>query len=379
MRPWLLVAADFVRTGGMDVANYALATHLAERGHPVHLVTYSAERDLSTRPEVTVHQVPKVASSYLASEPLLDRVGRHWAKKIAAIGGRVLVNGGNCHWSDVNWVHYVHAAYESKVESNLARRLKNTLAHRFYERCERSVLPLARVVIANSERTKRDLVERLGLSPARVHTVYYGNDRQQFRPPTPSERAASRAKLGWPEERPIVVFIGALGDRRKGFDTLFDAWAVLCSDRDWDADLAVVGTGAELAAWQSRAVAAGLGSRIHFLGFRPDVPSILAGCDVLVAPTRYEAYGLGVQEALCCGMPALVSEAAGVAERYPPELRHLLIPDPNDAEDLAGRLRSWRAHTEQYRAAAVSASKKVFDHDWDQMASQLVATAEVYT
>ena len=111
--------------------------------------------------------------------------------------------------------------------------------------------------------------------------------------------------------------MGALGDVRKGFDTLFEAWRRLVGDPGWDARLVVVGTGTSLPSWRARAVDEGLGGSIAFLGFRDDVPDVLAACDLLVSPTRYEAYGLNVQEALCTGLPAIVSAGAGIAERYP--------------------------------------------------------------
>ena len=74
-----------------------------------------------------------------------------------------------------------------------------------------------------------------------------------------------------------------------------------------DADLIVVGQGAELPAWRHRAGEAGIGARIRFAGFRTDVPQIMAALDALVHPARYEAYGLSVREALCRGVPAIVS------------------------------------------------------------------------
>src|SRR2546428_102724 len=79
--------------------------------------------------------------------------------------------------------------------------------------------------------------------------------------------------------------------------------------------------------WQGMAAAHELAGRVRFLGFRTDVPDLLRAADVLIAPSRYEPYGLTVHEALCCGLPALVSAAAGVAERYPAELSDLLIPN----------------------------------------------------
>ncbi|MDK2408773.1 MULTISPECIES: glycosyltransferase family 4 protein [Aphanizomenonaceae] len=50
----------------------------------------------------------------------------------------------------------------------------------------------------------------------------------------------------------IVTFIGALGDQLKGFDTLFTAWQQLCKSSDWNANLVVIGVGAELPLWKNR-------------------------------------------------------------------------------------------------------------------------------
>ncbi len=377
---YLIVAADVAPCGGMDRAIHAVANHLARRDaggggggrDEVHLVAHRAADDLLACPNVTFHRVPKPANSYFLGEPLLDRAGRRRAAEISDAGGRVIVNGGNCQWGDVNWVHYVHAAYTPAVAGGALRRLKGRWSHRVFLARERDALTRARVVIANSHRTKRDLVGRLGLRPERVHVIYYGTEPGAFRPATAEERRATRAELNWPAERPVVAFVGALGDRRKGFDTLFAAWAELCKDGAWDADLVAIGTGAELPAWRARVAADDrLAPRVKFLGYRTDVQRLLGACDALVAPTRYEAYGLGVQEALCCGLPALVSADAGVAEQYPPELAGLLLPDPDDAADLARRLRAWRDRREDCARQARTLGERLRHYTWDDMARRV--------
>jgi glycosyltransferase involved in cell wall biosynthesis len=369
----LLVAGDFVRTGGMDVANYALASFLAEQGWEVHLVAHRVEDTLAQHSNVFVHATPKVADSYALSSPLLNAVGRYWAKRVSARGGRVIVNGGNCRWNDINWVHYVHAAYQPQVNHGQMRQLKTALMHRKYLTDERRNLRASQVVIANSNLTKDHLITLLGISAERIHTIYYGIDDELFRLATFAERDFYRQQLLGGGEQPMVAFVGGLGDRRKGFDALFAAWRALCEDGKWDADLVVIGGGGELSWWKTEAAGCGLAQRVRFLGFRHDVPKILAACDALVAPTRYEAYGLGVQEALCCGLPALVSRRAGVAERYPPELRSLLLDDPNDVSELIARLRAWRAQANELRASAVRFSSVLRAHTWKQMGAQILA------
>src|SRR5689334_17268767 len=107
----ILVAGDFVETGGMDRANYALADWLSRQGRDVELVTHRASPALTSRRNVTLDRVPKPLGSYMLGEPLLDRAGR-WARWRARRTPAVtLTNGGNCLAGQVNWVHYVHAAY----------------------------------------------------------------------------------------------------------------------------------------------------------------------------------------------------------------------------------------------------------------------------
>lgn len=380
MSRYVLVTGDFVKTGGMDRANYALARHLAERGDEVHLVAHRVADDLLRDGHVVWHRVPKPLNSYFLASPLLDRAGRRLAHQRASEGkgARVVVNGGNCRFGDVNWVHYVHAAWEPRIPRAAGpRALKAALARRLDLRAERLSLERARLVVANSESTRSVLVDCLGVAPERVRVIYYGCDPERFRPPSDTERSEALGSLGWTDGRPALAFVGALGDLRKGFDTLLDAWKRLASEPSWDARLAVVGSGPSLPLWRARAAEAGLeGRSIEFLGFRADVPRVLWACDGLVSPTRYEAYGLNVHEALCRGVPALVSARAGVAERFPPELGGWRIDDPEDPAELAGRIRLWRAGLDRPQPALDALSRRLRARTWDHMAADLAGAVE---
>lgn len=373
MNTWLLVSGDFTPLGGMDRANHALAKHMGARADAdVHLVTHRAWDDLATLPAVTVHHVWRPLNYHLAGMPLLARAGQYWARRLRDKEARVIVNGGNCSWHDVTWVHYLHAAYRPRTAATGLRRLKTWATYRYNRFTERKTLSQARLVLCNSQRTHRDVIERLGVAESRAQVVYYGADPIKFAKVTAAERHEARAELGWKPDRPVATFVGALGDRRKGFDTLYAAWRTLCANPHWDSDLAVVGSGAEAPAWKERSREDGLADRIRVLGFRQDVPRILAASDVLVHPARYEAYGLGVHEALCRGIPALVTADAGVAERYPSELRSLLIPDPENPSDLADRLKHWRDNLDYFNMAVAPLSESLRMHTWDKMATQIV-------
>ena len=229
----------------------------------------------------------------------------------------------------------------------------------------------ARVVVCNSRRTASDVVHRLVVEPDRVRVVYLGVDAGRFYSVTQAERVAARLQLGW-EDRPWVGFVGQLGNRIKGFDTLYAAWRGLCHDPRWDANLAVVGGGADLPGWAAQAATHGLAGRIRFLGYRTDVPDILAACDALAHPARYDAYGMAVHEAICRGLPVVVSSAAGVSERYPSELADLVVPDPDDPGELADRLWAWRRDMEGWPGRVAGLATTLRAYTWDDMAADFV-------
>ena len=358
----------------MDRANLALAAHLvADPDVELHLVTHHAADELRSGDRAQVHLARRPFGSHLLGQPFLARQGRSWATHVTGCGGRVVVNGGNCPWYDVSWVHYVHAAYEPQTRTTTVRRVKDGVRRRWALGSERRNLTRARLVLCNSRRTQRDVVERLAVPVSRTKVIYYGIDGERFALVGFDEAEAARQALGWPSDQVRVLFIGALGDRRKGFDTLFEAWIDLCREPAWDGHLMVVGTGVEQPLWRHRFAQAGLASRATVLGFREDVELLIAASDALVHPARYEAYGLGVHEAVCRGVPAVVSADAGVAERYPPELAGLLLQDPESAAELAQRLRAWRRRRDAVRRDLRPFADRLRGRSWDDMAADIVA------
>jgi glycosyltransferase involved in cell wall biosynthesis len=375
----LLVSGDFVTTGGMDRCNHALASYLANHGVETHLVAYRAARDLVEHPNILLHRVAKPFGAYFVANPLLAKRGMEVAREIASRGGRVVVNGGNCPWPDVNWVHFLHAEYKPTVETGIPRKIKSEIQFRFAARAERKALACARLIVATSPAIRREMVRALGIPERKIVQVDLGIDSGMFQIPSIERRAASRAALGLAPGEVAVAFVGAIGDRRKGFDTLYEAWRILCRDPGWNARLVVVGEGFELPVWKSRARRDGLTDRIRFLGsLGPPsfVAHTLAGCDVMAAPTRYEGYGMAIQEAVCCGLPVVASRRAPVIERFEGLLSELLFDDPDDVNALTERLKLWHSRREVFGRQAALLSERLRRWTWDDMAARMVEIIE---
>lgn len=389
-RPYVIVTGDYVRTGGMDRANYALAEYLAntpEKASSVHLVGHRCDSNLLDNSRVHFHKVPQLLKSYWLSGPFLNNTGRNVAKRLAGDQKPVLVvNGGNCRSPlvNLNWVHYVHAAFDPCLIRNYQprfhQRLKMQLAHRDFLRHERIAFRQPSRFIANSRLTAQHLQVFYGVDPKHIDVVYYGTDQHLFQPVTADHRHQARESLGFhdQDDRPNIVFVGALGDSRKGFDLLFQAWRRLNDDSSWDTRLIVVGSGSSLNYYQHLAEREQLGDSIRFLGFRRDVPEILASSDLLVSPARYEAYGLNVHEALCRGLPVLVSSTAGIAERirdYSDEAaRQFCLPDPLDADSLCKSLQKWRQAVNSNRHLAEEVGQYLSRDSWARQMQTLVET-----
>ena len=378
-RAWVLVAGDFHRAGGMDRANAELAEYLCTTGATVHLVSHRVDAELAEHPNVRVHRAPRIAGAHFLAQHRLDRLGRTVAADVMARvpDARVLVNGVNCAWPDINWIHFVHREWLTSPErAPLWFRIKHGIQRRSNSRKELRVLGSARILLANSERTRTDLIRDVGVAAERVRMIYLGCG-PEWQSVTPDRRAAARAWLGVPSDRPLAAFVGAFGhDGRKGFDTLWSAWRCLCARSDWDVDLIVAGGGRALPGWRREIERAGLESRVRLLGFTDRINDVLAAADLLVSPVRYESYGLNVQEALACGIPAIVSSSAGVAERYPAELNDLLLPNPDDADDLSMRLLRWRASVEECKRKIAPLAATLRAWTWRDMAAQIIAVAE---
>lgn len=374
-KPYAIIAGDFTPWGGMDRPNYELAWYLAaQRGDEVHLVSHRVATPLSDHPNVVWHRVSRPFGRHTIGSPLLDRAGRWIAEEITRGGGTVIVNGGNCLWNDVNWVHYVH---NMPVAEQGRRPFFHRRWMRWKRRCdrrrERQAVGGSRLIITDSDLTKDHLIAGVAIDPGLVHTVYYGNDPDSFRPANGAERSDARRAFGLPPDRPLVAFIGALGhDRRKGFDVLFDAWCRCCTGAGWDAILVVAGTGPELPYWRRRVAESGREGDIRFLGFTKAISTLLAAADALVSPTRYEPYGQGVHEALCCGLPAFVTRCAGISERFPAELHDLLLDDPPEAAQLCRQLRGWHKDIDGYRRRTVPFAEQLRRRTWSDMAADIV-------
>lgn len=374
--PWLIVCGGFHQYGGMDRANLALAEYLRSAGHEVFLVGHDFDEERTRA--FDRREVPRFLGSTAIGERGLCQIGKRQAERMVQEHPRVrvAVNGGNCCFGDINWVHYVHNGYPARDGDAPAWiRWKDQFLRSMYRRREALALRSARLVIANSQTAARQVITEVGVPASRVKVVYLGCS-PDLRPATALERTAARE---WLKIRPtdrVVAFVGALTwDDNKGLETLWRAWQSRLRSIEGNCVLVVAGGGAKLERWRSRIAASDLGQSVRILGFTERVNDVLAAADVLVSPSRYETFGLNVQEAICRGVPAIVSASAGIAELYPEELRPLLLRDCNDSDGLARLIESCLDDLENWKERTRAFADRLRRYTWADMAQRIVELA----
>ncbi len=164
----------------------------------------------------------------------------------------------------------------------------------------------ARVVLAVSEHTKKDIVEHVGVAEEKIRVTH------NALPPGWEEGRAPRPealeKIG---DAPYFLYVGN-HKRHKNIQLLLDAFA----------DLRKEANGVRLVMTGERESLDGvlrflkLGEEVVFLGQMPQeaLPGIYRPARALVFPSHYEGFGYPPLEAMACGVPPIVSDAAALPE-----------------------------------------------------------------
>jgi glycosyltransferase involved in cell wall biosynthesis len=170
-----------------------------------------------------------------------------------------------------------------------------------------------------------------GLPASKLVVIPNGVDLDRF----PARQAADLSALGVAAGRRIVTFVGRL-DRQKGTEWLIETAGPWMEKRP-DCDLLLVGRGPLEGRLRAACRAAGIADRVHFAGWRNDVPEILAASELLVLPSAWEGMPNVVLEAMAAGRPLVATDVEGVRELLGPLAERQAVRY-GDSPALAGRI-----------------------------------------
>ena len=191
-------------------------------------------------------------------------------------------------------------------------------------------------VVAVCEDIRRVVIRSGGVPAEKVHVVYAGVDLERF-DPAKADRERVRREWGIAPDEPLLVQVSAR--EYKGWRDLVAGAALAARDfpRLKTAVVACANEG-QKAAVAEAARGAGIGGRVLPIGFRSDMPDVLAAADV-VADMSWGGLGITgtLREAMALGRPVIASSAGGNPELVEDQRSGLLVP-PRDRAAFAAAL-----------------------------------------
>lgn len=217
-----------------------------------------------------------------------------------------------------------------------------------------------------SEATRQRNRAAFPLSAERIRRLYLGIDPAPYAPCLDDEASAAlRRELGVPEGAVAIGLPGRLTPG-KGQEVWIEALARLAEtlpELAWHGVLIgglTAGEGsdeAHVAALRRRIDELGLASRIAFTGFRRDLPRLFEALDIVCVPSRNEAFGLTVIEAMAAGKAVIGSDSGAIPELLDAETGRLAPPE--DAAAWAEALAELAGDAELRRRLGQAARRRV--------------------
>ena len=163
--------------------------------------------------------------------------------------------------------------------------------------------------------------------PKVVYIPGVGVDTEKFRT---ADRKDIRSELGIPTDAFVMLTVGELFPR-KNQKVLIDAMKHL---KDLPIHLVLCGNGILLEELQQQCRENGVEERVHFAGYRRDIPNVMKDSDLYLFPSKREGLGLAGIEAMASGLPVVSSNINGILD-YMIEGKTGHMCDPNDADAFA--------------------------------------------
>lgn len=169
-------------------------------------------------------------------------------------------------------------------------------------------------LIAVSEATKRDLIERYGVKSPQIDVVYEGVDKEFFRPQT--KAVVDKVKKKYKISGDYFLYVGTVQPRKNlmflidTFNTYVKSISVKSNKSKYNKSnqqisLIIAGK----MGWDYAKIAQKAADNIKFLGYvdRAGLPALYSGARAAVFPSLFEGFGLPILEALSSGCPVIAS------------------------------------------------------------------------
>jgi len=383
-KPRLAVVSPFLdKRHGSERITIEWLSHLPDE-FDIHV--YSQRVDDFDESKFTWHRIPKLSGPHLLNFLwwlAANRLWRYWDGRFRGLRHDLVFSAGaNCLDADAICVHIVFAEYTRQVRGGMSflrnplwewpRLLHRRLYYgisvlmegRAYKNCETKL-------IVYSRKTGRELKQFYGRTD-RIPVLHLGLDHSVFNTTVRAAlRGRAREELKLAENQFTLILVG--NDwRNKGVPVLLDALAHL---RDLPVVLLIVSR-EDQSSCRGLITEKKLDDRVLFLPPRKDIEFYYAAADAYAGPSLQESYGIPPAEAMACGLPVIVSSAAGVSEIVTDDVDAMVLDDPTDVDKLATMIRRLYEDKELRNRLGSKARETARRYTWDRNGRDLAVILE---
>ncbi len=333
----VLIRSTYSSSGGVERVTLSLIYGLLAKGLNVTLLTLPRQQWPVADPHLQIvplgiNRGHRFFQAWAFNHAVNRYLQRNWAGCVLSLDKITtythLHAGGGTHRSFLR----IKDQYANRW-ARFARTF--SLFHRYILYLERKGFenPRLQRVRCNSHLVKADIQRDYGVPEEKLVMIYSGI-RWQAIGDVYEHRAEIAQALcrqhGLDPQWNMLVFLGS-GFARKGLDIAIRGLAVMSSDYH----LVVVGKGAANP-YRRLAASLGLDGRIHFLGPQTQGWRYASLCKALVLPSQYDPFGGASAEGHAMGVPVLVSDKTGYADRVIHGENGVVLKTPMSAERIEG-------------------------------------------
>ncbi len=349
-----VIVKKFVETGGAEKHAVELTRRLARRGHEIDLYCRFADKGLCHG--LNVRTIPDRwrFSSVLSSIAFAVDT----AKAVSGKAYDAIHSNERGFRQDLLTIHcFSYKGSQSSLSPfKKIPRLYLSPRSLLYLWLEKRQMQSPGFV-AVSKLIKDDISIYYG-AEASTTVITPGVDADYFRPMEPGYRRQMRDRIGIPETDIAVVFIGS-EFKRKGLDDLIPAISPPLR-------LIVVGKGDHLGHYNRLLNHLNLKDRVHFVGLCDDVRPYIAASDIVALPSRSDAFGMSVLEAMACARPVVVSARAGASMLIENSLNGFVFKNREELKEMLIALGDPDKREAVGKMARITAEQ----HTWERTADE---------
>jgi UDP-glucose:(heptosyl)LPS alpha-1,3-glucosyltransferase len=322
----------------------------------------------------TLHRIPQLPGPHLFNFLwwiAANRFSRYWDERFGGLRHDLIFSSGaNCLDADVMCVHIVFAEYLRRVASriqldrNSLRECPRLLHRKIYYwvalAMEQRAYKNREMALVVYSHKSADELKRYYERREPIPVLHLGLDHDIFNIAARSAlRETARKELQLPPGRFTLILVG--NDwRNKGLQALLSALAEL---RELEIGLLVV-TSEDPSSVRQLIGEKNLSDRVVILPPRKDIEFYYAAADAYAGPSLQDSYGIPPAEAMACGLPVIVSAAAGVSEIITHAEDGMILDDPTDSAKLAAIIRLLYQDRELCNRLGTKAAQTALKYTW---------------